>query len=112
MAGAALSGRWEVRAPKNFPVNPDGHKSMRISLRFRFGDIVLLGRTLRGWSLRDLAKVSGISNPFLSQLETGKCDNPTIDVVEKLARAFGCTPGTLLDRCYVDARTTPGKERR
>ena len=45
-------------------------------------------RTGRGWTLRDLSVEAGISNPYLSQLETGKTTNPTLRAAVAIADAF------------------------
>ena len=35
-------------------------------------------------TLRKVESLTGISNPYLSQLETGKINNPSYDIVRKL----------------------------
>ena len=61
-----------------------------------------LGRNLRrlreekGWSQEAFADEAGIHRTYISDLERG-VRNPTITVVEKLARPLGVTPGSLLD---------------
>ncbi len=39
----------------------------------------------------ELAKMVGITNKYLSQLETGKSKNPSKALMEKIARALNCT---------------------
>lgn len=41
-------------------------------------------RKSKGLTLRKVESLTGISNPYLSQLETGKINNPSYDVVRKL----------------------------
>ena len=48
-------------------------------------------RILRGLSLRELEKRSGISNPYLRQLENGKLTILSFGVVEKICIALGVT---------------------
>jgi DNA-binding XRE family transcriptional regulator len=49
----------------------------------------------RGLTLKQLAEKSGLSVPYLSQLENGQKE-PTIDTIKKLARAFKTDPGNLI----------------
>ncbi|MDS1029177.1 helix-turn-helix transcriptional regulator [Bacillota bacterium LX-D] len=39
----------------------------------------------------ELAKMVGITNKYLSQLETGKSKNPSKALMEKIARTLNCT---------------------
>jgi len=61
-----------------------------------------LGRNLRelrqqkGWSQEQLAFESGLHRTYVSDLERGS-RNPTISVVDKLAKALGASLGDLLD---------------
>jgi transcriptional regulator with XRE-family HTH domain len=52
-------------------------------------------RTRRGLSLDSLAKISGVSRAMLSQVELGR-SVPSINVVFKVARAFGLPFSSLL----------------
>lgn len=52
-------------------------------------------RKARGWSLDELAGVSGVSRPTLSRLERGEV-SPTAQVLGRLAAAFGLTMSRLL----------------
>lgn len=45
-------------------------------------------RLMHGYTLRKLEKITGISNSYLSQLETGKIDNPSHEVVIKLRNLY------------------------
>ncbi len=61
-----------------------------------------LGRNLRrlreeqGWSQEDYADRAGIHRTYVSDIERGR-RNPTVRVVEKLAKPFGIEAGRLLD---------------
>jgi len=46
-------------------------------------------RTARGWSSGELSRESDVSRAYLWQLETGGKENPSFDVLEKLANALG-----------------------
>lgn len=45
-------------------------------------------REMRGFSLREVEKLTGISNAYLSQLENGKIKNPSYEVVIKLTNVY------------------------
>jgi transcriptional regulator with XRE-family HTH domain len=53
-------------------------------------------RTLRGWSLAELAGNSGVSRSMLSQIEREQA-NPTLAVTLRIARGFSMTLGELLE---------------
>jgi transcriptional regulator with XRE-family HTH domain len=53
------------------------------------GEIISLARGLKGWTLRDLEKQSGISNALISQIETGHVSNPGFFTVIKIIQALG-----------------------
>ncbi len=52
-------------------------------------------RSARGWTLRDLAMHSGVSQGMLSKLES-RSVNPSLSVIERIAAAFGQTIGQFL----------------
>jgi len=68
----------------------------RVDIRKRLGDNVRRLRTDKGWSQEDYADRAGIHRTYVSDIERG-ARNPTITVVEKLAKPLGVTPGKLLD---------------
>ena len=51
-------------------------------------------RSLRKWSQEDLALEADVNKNYLSDLERGS-RNPTVKVVEKIAKAFGITISEL-----------------
>ena len=51
-------------------------------------------RSLKKWSQEDLALEANINKNYLSDLERGT-RNPTVVIVEKIARAFGITLSEL-----------------
>jgi transcriptional regulator with XRE-family HTH domain len=53
-------------------------------------------RSEKGWSQEELAFQSGLHRTYVSGVERG-VRNPTVTVVEKLARALGQPLGALLD---------------
>lgn len=59
-----------------------------------FGEFVRAQRRLAQVSQRNLAKMSGVSDSYLSQLERGNY-RPSPQVVKALAQAFGLEPRQL-----------------
>jgi transcriptional regulator with XRE-family HTH domain len=53
-------------------------------------------RLEKGWSQEDYADRAGIHRTYVSDIERG-ARNPTITVVEKLAKPLEVTVGSLLD---------------
>ncbi len=56
-------------------------------------------KTLRkklGWSQEQLAERTGVSAPYITQIEVGK-RTPSLDIVEKLATALGVEYKTLFE---------------
>lgn len=51
-------------------------------------ELLSLSRELKGVTLRDLEKRTGISNALLSQIETGKVQEPSFRNVVKIAKAL------------------------
>ena len=52
------------------------------------GDFLRVNRNTRQFSLRDVERQVGISNAYLSQLESGKIRNPSPNVLYKLASLY------------------------
>lgn len=60
------------------------------------GDVIRAQRNLHHMSLRQLARTTGISNPYLSQIERGLRE-PSDAVVEAIAGALDLTTERLYD---------------
>lgn len=56
---------------------------------------VLLCRRDLKWDQDDLARLANVSRAYVSDLERGKTTNPTMDVIESLAKALGVRPEYL-----------------
>ena len=54
-----------------------------------------------GWSQELLAEKTGVSAPYITQIEVGK-RTPSLDIVEKLALAFGVEYKALFEVCGTD----------
>ena len=61
------------------------------------GEIIRRQRELAELSMRQVAAMAGISNPYLSQIEHG-LRAPSADVLETLAATLGIPPTTLRPR--------------
>lgn len=59
------------------------------------GAAVRAHRTARGWSMRELARRAGVSQPFITKLERGD-QLPSIPTLYDLAAALEVTPSALL----------------
>jgi transcriptional regulator with XRE-family HTH domain len=57
---------------------------------------IRLARLKRGWSKRELAERAGMSNAYVSLLEAGAWQTPTLASVNKLATALGVTQQWLV----------------
>jgi len=53
-------------------------------------------RQMKNWSQEQLAFEAGLHRTYISDLERG-ARNPSIMIIEKLAKALGATAGALLD---------------
>lgn len=67
-------------------------------------------RMSRGLTLRDLERFTGVSNAYLSQLETGKAGNPTLAKVRVLARFFNVDPSDLFAETIDTSNSYPIKD--
>jgi len=68
-----------------------------------FGSRLLIARKELSLNQQDLADQAGIHRAYISNLERGNIQNPTIQVVENLAQALGVQPQYLA--CWSDNPT-------
>lgn len=68
------------------------------------GERVKIIRKAKKWSQSRLAEKSGLSQSYVSEIESGKA-RITIDVLVDICNAFGVTPNILLDKMdiHIDA---------
>lgn len=59
-------------------------------LAFELGEQVRAMREERGWSQRDLAKLTGMTQPSIARFEAGGT-TPTLPVLARMASAFDAT---------------------
>lgn len=66
------------------------------------GEYVKSYREMHGWSQREFAKISGLSNTYINYLERGYNSHgtavtPSIETYQAIARATNCTARDLID---------------
>ncbi len=61
------------------------------------GDFIRNQREITRLSLRQLANLARISNPYLSQIERG-IYRPSADILKSIAKALGISPESLFTR--------------
>ena len=63
----------------------------------RLSGMIKRRRTEVGLSQRALAKLVGVSDAYITQLETRERINPSLDVLKKLAKALKVTVAELVE---------------
>ena len=74
---------------------------------FELGEFIRLRREAAQQSIRDLSRIAGISNPYLSQIERG-LRKPSADILQQIAKALQISAETL----YVQAGILEGDAER
>ena len=64
----------------------------------QLGNFLASTRTNRGLTLRDVERMSGVSNAYLSQLERGRIKQPSPNVLHTLAACYGISYALLMER--------------
>lgn len=82
----------------------------------RIGENILLIRRSKKLSQKDLAEAAGISHAYMSRVETGVIERPSMDTVASIARVMGVTVQDIVagDQAYInvlEAFGTPGKRK-
>jgi len=67
-----------------------------MDIRRRVGLNMKRMRQSKGWSQEEFAERSGLHRTYVSGLERG-VRNPTLTVLEKLAKSLECSVGALVD---------------
>lgn len=76
---------------------PAGAPPLDSSARAILARNLRAARLAKGFSQDELARLSGVARPDISDIERGDPGiNPTLDRLEKLAAALGTVPGALL----------------
>lgn len=63
-----------------------------------FGEDIKKMRNKKGLSSRELARRAGVSQAYISQLETGKNNNPTNEMIKKIAKGLDMSYIELLQK--------------
>ena len=74
---------------------------------FELGEFIRVRREAAQQSIRDLSRIAGISNPYLSQIERG-LRKPSADILQQIAKALQISAETL----YVQAGILDGDAER
>ncbi len=70
-----------------------------------------LARKLKALSLREVEQKTEISNAYLSQLETGKAENPSPHVLHKLAEVYEIPYSSLMEAAGYLTKPSPSSDR-
>lgn len=73
---------------------PEPRQSKKMSWGSAIGELV----ASRGWSHQQLADKIGRSRVYVTRLINDKYENPGLDVLEKIAAAFGLSVQTIKER--------------
>jgi len=71
-------------------------ESSKTEPRHRLGELIRALREERGMSLGDLERASGVGKGYLWELETETKANPSVDILQKIARAFEVPASRLI----------------
>jgi transcriptional regulator with XRE-family HTH domain len=74
------------------------------------GQLLRGGRERKSLSLRAVERATGVSNAYLSQLESGKIRQPSPVVLHKLAELYDLPYATIMERAGYPAITKTGAE--
>ena len=77
----------------------------------KLGHQIRFRRNGKGWSMADLAKGSGLSKAYISDLENGTAGKPNIQYIYAAAVALGTTIGELLEESGVRATSVRNKNK-
>jgi transcriptional regulator with XRE-family HTH domain len=80
-------------------MKPDPREELR-----SIGPWIKAMRERRGWTLQDVARRSGLSKPYIAQLERQEA-NPTEATLWKIATAFEVTLADLLGAALAEGRS-------
>lgn len=70
----------------------------------KLGQLLLMAREIKGMTLRELERETGISNALLSQIESGHVREPGFYKVVKIARALNVKLDTLAEHSVTDLK--------
>ena len=76
-----------------------------------FGEQLRMLRKAQHMSLREVESISGISNPYLSQLENDKIKQPSPRVLQKLAECYNAPFQKLMELAGHISKTENSEEK-
>jgi transcriptional regulator with XRE-family HTH domain len=76
----------------------------------KFHEKLVMLRKQRGWSQAELREHVGVHIAHLSRMENGKAQ-PSVEMLQKLARAFGVTMDYLMDEQLEEPATASVKDK-
>lgn len=65
----------------------------------KFQELLAAARRAKGVSLREVEKATGVSNGYISQMETGAVAEPSPRKLQALAEYYGLSYGILMNAC-------------
>jgi HTH-type transcriptional regulator, competence development regulator len=65
----------------------------------KFQELLAAARKAKGVSLREVERATGVSNAYISQMETGAVAEPSPHKLQVLAKYYGLSYGTLMNAC-------------
>ncbi len=75
------------------------------------GEYLKQARIKLGFSLREAEEKSGVSNAYISLIESGKRTDPHPNILKSLARAYGLDIKEVMDRAgYLDLEISENNE--
>ena len=74
------------------------------------GENIRFARNGKGWGLTELANRSGVSKPYISDLENGAAGKPNIQYVYSIARALDTTLDRLLEGAVTKSEALKGEQ--
>ena len=75
-----------------------------------FGDYLKRLREERKMTLRNVEETASISNAYLSQVESGQRNIPTMKILSKLAKAYGVPITSLMNKAEEELKGQKGKQ--
>ena len=66
------------------------------------GEVIRAWRTAYGWTVTELARRTGVSKGYISQVEHGKILQPKLEQLARIANALGITEWDLINRRLPD----------
>jgi len=86
-----------------------GKQGLTDQARHGLGPYLRSLRESQRLKLREVEEASGVSNAYLSQLETGKISRPSPHILHKLASAYNAPYEILMEKAgYITRPATPG----